>query len=163
MLNIRNLQRAYEYAKHAGNASEIETETITGGTDLSELTTDQIHARRVLEEVRISMTVEANRMLLKNNFPIDIAPMEELVEALKAAEQAVAKRLFPSEEDVVSGNRMETYRQVKTELSQLPGMPAAILGQYRSNGRLQFGAGESFSLHAVYETGEDRGEKTRYA
>ena len=156
MLNIRNLQRAYEYAKHAGNVSEIETETITGGTDLSELTTDQIHARRVLEEVRISMTVEANRMLLKNNFPIDIAPMEELVEALKAAEQAVAKRLFPSEEDAVSGNRMETYRQVKTELSQLPGMPAAILGQYGSTGRLQFGAGESFTLHAVYETGSVR-------
>ncbi|MBQ9333947.1 MAG: hypothetical protein IJS12_06385 [Lachnospiraceae bacterium] len=158
VLNIRNLQREYEYAKHAGNISktETETETITGGTGLPELTTEQIHARRVLEEARISMTVEANRMLLKNNFRIDIAPMEELVEALKAAEQAIAKRLFPSEEDAVSGNRMETYRQVKTEIAQLPGMPAAILGQYGSTGRLQFGAGERFTLHAVYETGSVR-------
>ena len=41
-----------------------------------------IQARMQLEEVRLRMTVEANRQLLSSGFSIDTAPMEQLIEKL---------------------------------------------------------------------------------
>lgn len=150
ILNIRNLQQAYERS--------VAERTEQVNADSGELTSEQIHARRIMEEARITMSVEANRLLLRNNFRIDIAPMEELVDALKQAEQALAHRLFPSDDSGVSESRMQAYREVKSEIAAIPAMPASILGQYTSAGRLRFGAGEVYTLHEVYETGSARRE-----
>ena len=76
LLNIRNLTKATEELQ---STPEAKAPVI----DTDSMSKEQIHARRVLEEVRITMSVEANRMLLRSNFQIDIAPMEELVDALK--------------------------------------------------------------------------------
>ena len=149
LLNIRNLSEAAASVQPA-------PETATPVIDTDSMTKEQIHARRVLEEVRITMSVEANRMLLRSNFRIDIAPMEELVDALKEAENALADRLFPSDDEEVTSSRMQMYTDVKSELGSIPSMPAAILGQYTFAGRLQFGVSESFTLHEVYESGSKR-------
>ena len=161
LLNIRNLQRAYAEMNTTGEAAD---ETAVSGSevivtaDTSDLSADQIHARRILEEVRITMSVEANRFLLKNNYRIDIAPMQELVDALKEAEKALAVRLFADEDENVSLSRMQTYTRVKDELAQIPSMPAAILGQTGASGRFIFAASESYDLHEVYESGSVRRE-----
>lgn len=151
LLNLRNLTKAAEDLQAAPQtqAPVIDTESMTR---------EQIHARRVLEEARITMSVEANRLLLRSNYRIDIAPMEELVDALKEAEAALAHRLFPSDDEEVSSSRMKMYTDVKSELGSIPSMPAAILGQYNGSGRLQFGMSESFTLHEVYESGSVRRE-----
>ena len=151
LLNIRNLTKAAEELKAA-------PETKTPVIDTESMTREQIHARRVLEEARITMSIEANRVLLRSNYRIDITPMEELVDALKEAEEALAQRLFPSEDEEVSSSRMKMYTEAKSELAAIPSMPAAILGQYTGAGRLQFGATESFTLHQVYESGSTRRE-----
>lgn len=49
-------------------------------------------ARRQLEEVRLRMSVEANIRLLRSGFRIDTAPMEQLIERLRAAEEAFAEQ-----------------------------------------------------------------------
>ncbi len=157
ILNLRNLQRVYEDMTAAGKTLISETEASVA-VDTSDLSADQIHARRVLEEVRITMSVEANRFLLRNNYRIDIAPMEELVNALKEAENALAVRLFADEDESVSLSRMQTYTRVKDELAQIPSMPAAILGQTGASGRFIFAASESYDLHEVYESGSIRRE-----
>ncbi len=74
-----------------------------------------ITARRQLEEVRLSMTVEANIKLLRSGYQIDVAPMEELIDALKIMEQALQ----------AEGTAQLT--EAVEKLSQLQSMPAAAL------------------------------------
>ena len=52
-------------------------------------------ARRQLEEVRLRMSVEANIKLLRSGFRIDTAPMEQLIERLKTAEEMLAGQGIP--------------------------------------------------------------------
>lgn len=96
---------------------------------------DLITARRQLEEVRLRMTLEANIKLLRSGFRIDTAPMEQLIEKLRAAEEAFTKQGITQEE--------EALRQ----LNQLPAMPAAALS-YAVSREI------SFTVAALHEKGE---------
>lgn len=84
--------------------------------------------RRLLEEIRLRMTTEVNLKLLRSGFSIDTSSMEELVEALKKAEQQVAEQYFPGETDAVS--KYELYTETNAVVKELPGMPARILGNF---------------------------------
>ena len=102
----------------------------------------EITDRRMLEEVRLHMTSEVNVKLLRSGFAIDTAPMEELVEALKAAERQVAEEYFPKAQDSVE--KYHTYRNVNQIMQELPGMPARLLGVVGTD-----------SLDEVYRTGQE--------
>ena len=52
-----------------------------------------LHGRRLLEEIRLSMTVEANLRLLRKGFQIETASLENLVAKLKEAEADYNKAL----------------------------------------------------------------------
>ena len=85
-------------------------------------------ARRVLEEIRLRMTAEVNVKLLKSGFAIDTAPMEQLLEALKEAEDQLAQQYFPNEEQAVG--KYQAYHSANRMLEELPGLPAQILGPF---------------------------------
>lgn len=85
--------------------------------------------RRLLEEVRLHMTAEVNVKLLQSGFAIDTAPMEELVEALKAAEAQVAESYFPQAQDPV--NSYQTYQTANQIVRDFPELPAKLLGVIR--------------------------------
>jgi len=160
-LSIRNLTQIDKEQLYSLNNAEAATNT--ENTDIKEKAIDlagesaeEIHARRLLEEVRLSMTVQANRLLLKSNFQIDVAPMEKLIEALKAAEQAINSSLFPSENIEATNSKASIYEQAKSELTAIPSLPAAILGQTREGGAFKFAADQTFTLHDVYESGISR-------
>ncbi len=70
-INLRNLIQA---STNSDFASEVQYE----GRE-----TKFVQARLMLEEVRLRMTVEANKQLLDSGFSIDTAPMENLIERLK--------------------------------------------------------------------------------
>ena len=93
-------------------AIEINDEVQTKGT---------LKGRRVLEEVRLSMSVEANLKLLRSGYQIDTAPMEELIDKLKKAEEDIAKTLMdePDEEKAISkknifDNAIDILSNIKT-------------------------------------------------
>lgn len=113
--------------------------------------------RRILEEVRLHMTAEVNVKLLRSGFAIDTAPMEELVEALKAAEKQVAESYFPEAEDPVSKYR--TLREAEQVIGELPQMPAKLLGVIRTEGAGNVPQPEENSspstLRDVYQTGRE--------
>lgn len=88
--------------------------------------------RRLLEEIRLRMTAEVNVKLLESGFSIDTSSMEELVEALREAERQVAEKYFPGDESAVS--KYETFQTVNQVVSEIPGMPAQILGFLRITG-----------------------------
>lgn len=112
----------------------------------------QITARRQLEEIRLRMTVEVNVKLLESGFYIDTAPMEKLIDALRAAEQQVASKYFPNAADGVE--KYQQYQKTCDILQQLPGLPASILGSFQpkiEKGSLEEFYQEGKKLQAAYE------------
>lgn len=87
-----------------------------------------ITARRQLEEIRLRMTAEVNIKLLKSGFSIDTAPMEKLVEALRQAESALAEQYFPGDAEAVE--KYQSLHRTENVVSELPGLPARILGTF---------------------------------
>lgn len=93
-------------------------------------------ARRQLEEVRLRMSVEANIKLLRSGFRIDTAPMEELIERLKMAEEALAGQGIPQAEEVLQ------------KIDELRGMPAYTLSYVVSREI-------SFTIESLHEKGSE--------
>lgn len=91
-------------------------------------TAENLAARKQLEEIRLRMTAEVNVKLLQSDFSIDTAPMEQLIEALRKAEAEVAGKYFPGESQAVT--KYETCTQAVQVASELPGLPAGVLGPY---------------------------------
>ena len=93
-----------------------------------DVTAENLAARKQLEEIRLRMTAEVNVKLLQSDFSIDTAPMEQLIKALRKAEAEVAGKYFPGESQAVM--KYETYTQAVQVASELPGLPAGVLGSY---------------------------------
>ena len=124
------------------------------GEEMWETVAGDVTARRQLEEIRLRMTAEVNVKLLKSGFAIDTAPMEQLVEALKSAEEALAKQYFPESSDAV--DKFHVFRQTNEVVAQLPGLPADVLGLFAENRH-------SVGLELVHSTGVALQETYRQA
>ena len=157
LLNIRNLRQASIQIQMSVTAVSVSVSADTKTRSTEDLQAEQLHARRVLEEARLNMSTQAVRMLLRNNYRMDLAPMEELVDSLKAAESAISQRLFPGEDDEVSMSKAAEYRDVNDTLDDIFGAPAAILGSYKAQTTVfAFSAEVSYTLNEVYESGVSR-------
>ncbi len=99
------------------------------GESEDELQIADITARKQLEEIRLRMTAEVNVKLLKSGFAIDTAPMEELIAALRQAEEAVADSYFSGDAEAVS--KYQNWNQTNHAMQELPGLPAQLLGTVR--------------------------------
>lgn len=114
-----SFNKAFEIKESAKNISdeairatvssgeELNIRNLASQTDLSILADANdpkvVEARLQLEEVRLRMTVEANRQLLLSGFSIDTAPMTELIERLKGvlgnmADESAGAELMRSQE-----------------------------------------------------------------
>lgn len=119
-----------------------------------------IQDRRYLEEVRLHMTVETNTRLLRSGFSLETATIEETIEALKQAEEEVAKEYFPLKEEPVESYRL--YDKARMVAKELPGLPAGLTGKWVN--MLQQGSLEEFysegkSLELAYKEAGERYEK----
>ena len=126
--------------------------------------------QRKVQEIRLSMTAEVNVELIRSGFAIDTAPIEELLNELKIAEQAVALKYFPetagvtahgdnapgmsigSPEDAVKAYRL--YNEVNNAVSEIAESPASSLGVFvpRASAEIAFREFEEIAL----------GEKDRF-
>lgn len=93
----------------------------------------RINDHRMLEEIRLRMTVETNVKLLESGFSIDTRPIEETIEALKQAQQQLAREFFPEpelsdEEAAVRYQQLQSAWQVAEEL---PGLPIDTVGRWQ--------------------------------
>ncbi|MBR1703703.1 MAG: hypothetical protein IJ716_17455 [Lachnospiraceae bacterium] len=95
----------------------------------AEIQADQLAARKQLEEVRLRMTAEVNVKLIKSGFAIDTAPMEQMIEALRDAEQAIAEQYFP--EDAAAVSKYQNWNQTNDVIREIPQLPAQLLGTVR--------------------------------
>lgn len=115
---------------------------------------ENLQARRQLEEIRLQMTAEANRMLLKSGYSIDTAPIEELLTALKQAEQAYQSALFEETDGAKAESKASLYDKTMDMVSYLQGAPAAVIGRIASeygNTTLSDVEKEAKSLEKAYK------------
>ena len=128
------------------------------------LNTEDIAHTRKIQEIRLSMTAEVNLELVRSGFAIDTAPIEELIDRLKAIEQEVALKYFPetagvtdhddnapgmsigSPEDAVAAYRL--MNAVNTAVTELGDAPASSLGVFvhRTGAEVAFGEFEEIAL-----------------
>lgn len=118
-----------------------------------------VQDRLQLEEIRLHMTVETNLKLLKSEFAIDTAPIEETIEALKWAEQELEKQYFPHGQ--TSEMQYAAYKAVQSVIREIPQLPLVTVGNWMD--RMQEGTLREFhetgkALAAAYEKAGERYE-----
>ncbi|MBQ3796100.1 MAG: hypothetical protein II842_07430 [Butyrivibrio sp.] len=91
-----------------------------------------VEARLQLEEVRLRMTVEANKQLISSGFSIDTAPMQELIERLKGvlgqmSDEAAGKALDEITE-VTPKNSGYIMRATLSSISIIKSGPIGVTG-----------------------------------
>lgn len=103
----------------------------------------RISDHRLLEEIRLRMTVETNIKLLESGFSIDTKPIEETIEALRQAQQELAREFFP-EAKYTDQEAVDRYQQLEAAwqvAEELPGLPVDTVGRWQE--RLQSGTPEN--------------------
>ncbi|MCR5666088.1 MAG: DUF6240 domain-containing protein [Eubacterium sp.] len=118
-LTIENLQKLQqgEYADYDEQAIALELGDY-----------DQVKAHRQLEEIRLSMTVEANYALLKKGVQIDTQELSELVEQLKNVEQQMDAAKLTGNGIEPTDENLATYRQTTDALTYIRDSAAAVIG-----------------------------------
>lgn len=119
-------------------------------------TRENLHARRVLEETRLQMTIHANHELLKSGYAIETAEMEELIDALKEAEEAISHTMFRGKQADEAKGRAEIFKEVLEITHFIPKMPL-------SNVQTLLDSTDGLTLPDVKLTGEKRMQEYRAA
>lgn len=127
-LNIKNLSAAQSQIEAQGADEEKVPEA-------SEASLKEIEARRQLEEIRLMMSEEANRHLLKNGISIDTTELSKLVDALRLAEEQIRAALFQGESAEANERMAALYEETLTTARELGGMPAALIGKMMASGQ----------------------------
>lgn len=130
-LTLRHLEQTQKQIDHSG---------------LTEGTPEQISARRQLEEIRLMMTIEANRKLIESGYSIDTTELEKLVEALKKIEQEQNQVLFGESDSAAAADKASLFAEVQQKTAEIPSLPAAVLAEYLFED-------EPFTLDSVYAHG----------
>ncbi len=138
-MNLKNLTEAQkeideQQTDQTGEAlgkTQIE-ERVIEKSAVDEAALREAQARRQLEEIRLMMTQEANRHLLKAGISIDTTKLSELVEALKAAEDNIRAVLFQGESAEENAERAFIYEETLTKTRELADMPVAVIGKILS-------------------------------
>ncbi len=132
-MNLKNLTEAQQQIDSQADYAPETEEEITDTANLpSETELKEMQARRQLEEIRLMMTEEANRHLLKTGISIDTTELSKLVEALKAAEDRMKAVLFQGENPEENTQRALLYKETLETTKELADMPAAVLGKLLS-------------------------------
>ncbi|MCM1127221.1 MAG: DUF6240 domain-containing protein [Lachnospiraceae bacterium] len=128
------LAAAHEFLK--GTDSAVEKREIP----------ESIKGRRLLEEVRLSMTVEANLRLLKRGFQIETAPLEDLVARLKEAETDYNKALMKEPDGAQAGQKRSLFGETLNVVQGIKSSPLAIVSKLSP----------ADTLREVHAAGRDR-------
>ena len=111
---------------------------------------------RQLEEIRLSMTCEANLELLRKGISIETQPLEELVEELKKAERDFYRPLLSgvaeeenhgTSEDVALDEKITLYKDTVRIIQDIPNLPVRAIAQAQES--------DDFTLAAVESKGSE--------
>lgn len=127
--------------------------------ELTKVGAENIKGRRLLEEIRLSMTVQANLRLLRQGFQIETAPLEELVERLKEAESSYQMELTGESSKAEAMQKASLYEKTLSAVAGIKSSPAAILNELSPESTLEETYEIGKTRAADYERAQERYEK----
>ena len=153
-LTLANLEKVQKQAEEeqkssglVGTMSETPASDTPAGNYISDDTiTGDVTARRQLEEVRLMMTIEANRKLLESGYAIDTTELEQLVEALKQLETQQKQLLFGEPDLERAAQKAALYTETRSKIAEIPQFPIDIIGRFKVTD-------EDFTLDHVHVEG----------
>ena len=147
MLNVKNLEALTEKLPDIAEEDKVSVSSalaklgenqdtpVQEDTHVLQLTAESfnndakyITAYRRMEEVRLSMTVEANLSILRMGVDIDITELSDLVDQLKLAEAEINKKKFGTDDGVIASERASIYKETMQTVSELPRLPVSVIG-----------------------------------
>ena len=145
---LKNLiSAAHEFLKGTGSPAEQK-----------EIPAD-IRGRRMLEEVRLSMTVEANLRLLRRGFQIETASLENLVARLKEAETDYNKALMKEPDNAKAEQKRSLFGEALDVVRGIKSSPAAILSKISPEDTLREVHAVGKNQAAAYEKAGEKYEE----
>ena len=121
-----------------------ETETVDFLQDTENI--EALEAKRQLEEIRLMMTIDANKQLIKKGMQIDVTPLSELVEKLKETVDNLKAKLYQGGNVEENTQREQLYEKTLFAVEDLKQMPANMLGIHKNI--------EQVTLEKLHETGK---------
>lgn len=106
---------------------------------------ESIRGHRLLEEIRLSMSVEANLRLLRSGYQIETASLEKLVVRLKEAEDSFARAFSGQVEESEAKEKVSLYQETLETIQGIRTSPVSIIPQ----------VSEKNTLREVYAYGEN--------
>lgn len=143
-VNLKNLIAAQKEIDANNAATEEQPATVVTIDSNSSLR--EIEAKRQLEEIRLMMTEEANRRMLKSGYQIDTTELSKLVEDLKSVEASMKAAIFKGENEAVNQQRAVLYEDTLAKTKALAAMPAAVIGKALAEQK-------PFTIGALHEEG----------
>lgn len=147
VLNVKNLEAIEDELPDIAEEDKVSVNNVLAGIDLSSDEAAQIDtqspqpiaetfnddakyitAYRRMEEVRLSMTVEANLSILRMGVDIDITELSDLVDQLKLAEAEINKKKFGTDDGVIASERASIFKETMQTVSELPRLPVSVIG-----------------------------------
>jgi hypothetical protein len=126
------------------NLSNINT--TEDSTEPTETSLKEIQAKRQMEEIRLMMSEEANRHLLRQGISIDTTELSDLVKMLKETEAQIKQSLYKGGSVDANDQLENLYNETLTKTDELADMPASILGPIAA----KIG---TYSIDDLYEAG----------
>ena len=147
VLNLKNLY-ATQKEIDARQVQQTQNPVTEGETQqqTQDVSVREIEARRQMEEIRLMMTQEANRQLLKSGYQIDTTELSQLVEALKATEANLKASMFGGETQQISNERAVLYENTLEVTDELASMPVALVGKISASKT-------PYTLQTLYQEG----------
>lgn len=96
--------------------------------NMDEVSLQDVTARRQLEEIRLSMTVEANFTMISKGMAIDTSNLTDLVNKLRELEQSLIEDLVKATTPELTKANANTYIETINTVSSMKDLPAALLG-----------------------------------
>lgn len=130
--NILGASGTPEKRGTSGTSEEAASDLNMGSYEEGSVYTRQglavLSARRQLEEIRLTMTTEANYSLLKKGIAIDTESLEKLIEDLRAQEDAYYKNLLSAQGVEPTEENISTFRETSEKIAAVKIVPAYVLG-----------------------------------
>ena len=130
-LNLKNLSRCSVSSVGISISVSMEARSVT--------------ARRQLEEVRLSMTVQVSYHMLKAGVNVDTLELSDLVEQLKSAEQDMLCSRYHTADPKQALERSDIFTQAMDSFRQIPGMPVSLLGDILNSASDTFASLDNFT------------------
>lgn len=130
LINIKDIDLSLREIKYAiDKYKNIEDESNIYNSSIENISIDKIIFRRNLEEVRLKLSLESGKQLIKNGFNLETDRLSKIVEGLRSIEDDYYNKLLVENNLKVNSKNLSLVKDTINGFDLLKDMPASLLGR----------------------------------